>query len=230
LFLPRANVAGWRFKHMNKTHDCNPGLRGDARLQYGSNARAEQDFRLVQTPLLLRQAWRWLRTGRIVRVLLGLALRPDFQRAGVVEVVPGWPFPNISNRGRIEVGNCAFFPGVRIECWRGGRVSIGTGTYLNRNAEIVAAGAVTIGRDCKIARDVLIMDTDQHPLPERGFEVRPVTIGDNVWIGARAIIRKGVTLGSGCIVGAGAVVTSDVPPHAVAVGPHSHLLSAQRSA
>jgi acetyltransferase-like isoleucine patch superfamily enzyme len=132
--------------------------------------------------------------------------------------------PSIVNRGFMEVGNCSFFPGVRIECWPGAEVRISTGTFLNRYAEIVAAGSVTIGRDCMIARDVLIMDTDQHPLPGRGLEIRPVTIGDRVWIGARAIILKGVTLGNGCIVGAGAVVTRDVPPGGVVVGPAAHQL------
>jgi acetyltransferase-like isoleucine patch superfamily enzyme len=158
-------------------------------------------------------------------VVLGLLLRPAVQRAGVLQVIPGWPLPSIVNHGYIEIGNCAFFPGVRIECWRGARLRIGTGTYLNRNTEIVAAGSVSIGRDCMIARDVLIMDTDQHPIPGRGLDVRPVTIGDRVWIGARAIILKGVSLGSGSIVGAGAVVTRSVPPGATVVGPAAHELT-----
>jgi len=179
---------------------------------------------------LLQEAWRWSQTGRMIRILLGIALRPCFQRAGIVEVVPGWPFPSISNHGQIVVGNCVFFPGVRIDCWPGGHVSIGTGTYLDRRVAIRAGGAVTIGRNCKIARDVLIMDSDQHPLTEHGRLYRPVTIGDNVWIGSRAIILSGVTLGSGCMVGVGVVVTSDVAPHAVAVGQAAHELSRQRSA
>jgi acetyltransferase-like isoleucine patch superfamily enzyme len=174
--------------------------------------------------LELSRAWRWVRAGRLPHVLLGLPLRPAFQQAGVVQVMPGWPLPCVVNRGHIEIGNCALFPGVRIECWPGARVVIGSGTYLNRGVEIVAAGRVEIGRDCKIARDVLIMDTDQHELPERGLAIRPVSIGDEVWIGARAIILKGVSLGSGCIVGAGAIVTSDVPPHAVVVGNAAHEL------
>jgi RNA polymerase sigma-70 factor (ECF subfamily) len=75
------------------------------------------------------------------------------------------------------------------------QIRIGDGTYLNRNTEIVAARSVTIGRDCQIGRDVLIMDTDQHAMPGREMVIDPVVIEDRVWIGARAIILKGVRIG-----------------------------------
>jgi acetyltransferase-like isoleucine patch superfamily enzyme len=62
------------------------------------------------------------------------------------------------------------------------------------------------------------MDTDQHELPGAGLVVRPVAIEDRVWIGARAIILKGVTVGHDAVVAAGSVVTRDVPPRTVAAG------------
>lgn len=131
----------------------------------------------------------------------------------------GWHLPEIDDRGgRIEVGNCAFFPGVRLECWRGASISIGDGTYLNRNTEIVAARSVKIGRDCKIGRDVLIMDTDQHALPGSELMVAPVVIEDRAWIGARAIVLKGVRIGHDSVVGAGSVVTRDVPARTIVAG------------
>ena len=154
----------------------------------------------------------------IIPHLLGCLLRFRFQRAGIVVVMGPFPFPSISNKGRIEVGNCAFYAGVRIECWEGAEVHIGTGTYLNRGVEIVAAQYVAIGRDCKIARDVIIMDTDQHALPTGELRVQPVVIGDRVWIGARAMILKGVTIGNDAVIGAGSVVTKDVPAGAVVGG------------
>jgi acetyltransferase-like isoleucine patch superfamily enzyme len=142
------------------------------------------------------------------------------QKAGLIVVVGGWPLPTIDNRGGcIEIENCALYSGVRVECWRGARIHIGNGTYLNRNAEIVAAECVTIGRDCMIARDVVIMDTDQHSVPGSDVTARPVKIGDRVWIGARAIVLKGVTIGADSIIGAGAIVTKNVPPRSVVVGP-----------
>jgi acetyltransferase-like isoleucine patch superfamily enzyme len=177
----------------------------------------------------LRKARERLQSYGASSYLYGLWLRRHFQRAGIIVVRGGWPLPAVENRGgRIEVGSCGFFSGVRLECWPGAVISIGDGTYLNRNTEIVAAQSVKIGRDCKIARDVLIMDTDQHELPGIGLVAKPVEIQDRVWIGSRAIILKGVTIGHDSIVGAGAIVTKSVPPGGLVVGPAARLL--ERSA
>lgn len=71
----------------------------------------------------------------------------------------------------------------------------------------------------------MIFDTDFHVANSEGIwtlagpeHAQPVTLGRNVFVGARAIILKGVTIGDGAVIGAGAVVTRDVPPHHVAVG------------
>src|SRR5437016_5776008 len=144
---------------------------------------------------LVARVRRRLRAGGIWSHLAGLLIRGRFQKAGIIIVKGGWPLPTIDNfGGRIEIGNSALWSGVRLEVWQGARLTIGTGTYLNRNTEVVAAQAVTIGRDCKIARDVLIMDTDQHALPGGDLVAAPVVIEDRVWIGARAIILKGVQI------------------------------------
>ena len=75
-----------------------------------------------------------------------------------------------------------------------------------------------------IGWDVLIMDTDQHPIPDRGLDNRPVRIGDRVWIGARATVLKGVNIGDDAVIGAGAIVTHDVPAGAVATGPAAQVV------
>ncbi|HKW60261.1 MAG TPA: acyltransferase [Candidatus Dormibacteraeota bacterium] len=171
--------------------------------------------RLWRFPLSLR-FWGWLLSFR-------------FTRAGWLTCAPGFPKPRVRNLGGVlEAGNCLFYPGVRLEVGKGGRLAIGTGTYLNRNTEVIAWSDVFIGRDCMIGWDVLIMDTDQHPLPGRDLNNQPVRIGDRVWIGARAIVLKGVTIGDGAIVGAGSVVTSDVPPGGVATGPAATLRGGSR--
>lgn len=173
----------------------------------------------------LTMALRRIRELGPFSLLLGLWLRRSFTTAGVVWVRPGLPFPVILNKGgRIDVASCGFFPGVRLECWENASISIGRGTYLNRNTEIVAAQAVTIGADCKIARDVLIMDTDQHAVGTRALVNRPVVVEDRVWIGARAIILKGVTIGHDSIVAAGAIVTKSVPPWSVVAGPAARVV------
>ena len=172
-----------------------------------------------------RSVTRRMREGGLRGHLLGLLLRVRLPNAGVLVVMGGWHLPEIDNRGgTIDVGNCAFFPGVRLECWASARITIGDGTYLNRNTEVVAAESVSIGRDCKIGRDVLVMDTDQHALPGRPLAVRPVVIEDRVWVGARAIVLKGVRIGHDSVVGAGAIVTRDVPPWSVVAGQPARVL------
>ena len=180
---------------------------------------------------LLRRVARRLRRYGIRPHVLGLLMRTRLAGSGLVLVMGGWHMPEIDDRGgRIEVGSCAFYPGVRIECWKGATVRIGDGTFLNRNTEIVSLGSVTVGRDCKIARDVIVMDSDQHELPGGGLVVAPVVIEDRVWIGARAMVLKGVRIGHDSVIGAGAIVTKNVPPFSVAVGQPARVIrTTQRS-
>jgi acetyltransferase-like isoleucine patch superfamily enzyme len=152
--------------------------------------------------------------------LWGLWFARRFTHAGWLACASGFPKPRVRNLGGVlEAGNCLFYPGVRLEVGRGARLSIGTGTYLNRDTEIIAWQEVTIGRDCMIGWDVLIMDTDQHPRNDGRWDNRPVALGDGVWVGARSIILKGVTIGDGAIIGAGSIVTHNVPAGATVTGP-----------
>lgn len=151
--------------------------------------------------------------------LRGLWLARRFSEHGIVVVTGGRPAPFVLNGGgRIVVENCQFYSGVRLEVGPQGSIHIGNGTYVNRDTTIVANSHVEIGRDCRIAWDVVIMDSDQHEIPGRRTVDKPVVIGDNVWIGCRAIVLKGVHIGDGAIVAAGAVVTKDVPPLTIVAG------------
>ena len=96
-------------------------------------------------------------------------------------------------------------------------LEIGDRTYLNRRTEIVARDEVVVGADCAISWDVVITDSDEH-WQDGVPMIQPVHIGDHVWIGARAVVLKGVAIGDGAIVAAGAVVVDDVPPRALAAG------------
>lgn len=103
-------------------------------------------------------------------------------------------------------------------------VSFGERTHLNNCVTIVSEGpGITIGRRCVIGPEVHIYDSDFHALAAAERESTPpntaaVTIGDEVFIGSRAIVLKGVTLGDGSVVGAGAVVASDVPANTIVAG------------
>lgn len=154
----------------------------------------------------------------------GVVLRRKFTAAGVLSIAAGHPQPKIVNRGEITVENIGMFHGVRLECLPGGRIFIANGTYLNRNTEIISASSVSIGRNCKISWDVLIMDTHQHDSPGLSVSTEPVVIEDDVWIGARTIILPGVTIGHGAIIGAGSVVTRSVSPKSIAAGNPARLI------
>jgi acetyltransferase-like isoleucine patch superfamily enzyme len=155
----------------------------------------------------------------------GLLLRRHFQCTGLVLVLPGGPRPVVKNRGgTIVVESCSFERGVRIEVHCGATLSIGKGSYLNYNVHIVTAKSVSIGRNVKVGWDVVIMDTDLHGYAGQPAHARPIVIEDDVWVGCRALILKGVRVGKGAIIGAGAIVTRDVPPLTVVAGPSAGAL------
>lgn len=99
-------------------------------------------------------------------------------------------------------------------------ISIEDGTYLNNSCSIIAEDAnISIGKNCLIGQEVNIFSSDFHGLRDRAKPSKaPVIIGDNVFIGARAMILKGVTVGDNSTIAAGAVVAKDVPPGTVAAG------------
>lgn len=161
-----------------------------------------------------------LRSGTpVLNYVRGLLLRRPFDRAGLIAVEKGSPRPFVKNEGgELTAENILLYPGTRLWAHKGGKLSIGNGTYLNRGAEVIAWERVEIGRDCMIGWDVIIMDTDLHPVGGRPMKNEPVVIGDHAWIGCRSIILKGVTIGEHAIVSAGAIVTRDVPPWTVVAG------------
>jgi acetyltransferase-like isoleucine patch superfamily enzyme len=103
------------------------------------------------------------------------------------------------------------------------KLVIGPGTYVNRNTMFDAADELVIGRDCAIGPGCYLTDHDHgfspgvHPL-QLPLTSRPTRIGDRVWLGAHAVVLKGVTVGDDAVIGAGSVVTKDVPAGTVAVG------------
>lgn len=138
--------------------------------------------------------------------------------------------PYISGHGNISIGENVYISG-KIGITFFGRVpwkptlSFGDRTFIGHECSFTVGKEIRIGKDCLLARGVMIADYDGHPVaPERRREppapedIRPVVIEDCVWVAARAIILKGVTIGQGSVVGAGAVVTADVPPRTVVAG------------
>ena len=111
--------------------------------------------------------------------------------------------------------------GVRVVV-DSGRLSFGHGTNVNGiGTKILCAQEITIGEWCTFSWDVQLLDNDFHAITVDGVEqpsAAPIRIGNRVWVGTRAIVLKGVTIGDGAVVAAGAVVTRDVPAGAVVGG------------
>jgi len=99
-----------------------------------------------------------------------------------------------------------------------GRITIGDRVFINSGAIVFSVLEVTIGNDVALANEAYLMDTDSHGLEGRPVKEAPVRIGDGSWIGARAVILPGVTIGRRCVVAAGAVVSRDVPDDTLVAG------------
>jgi maltose O-acetyltransferase len=109
-----------------------------------------------------------------------------------------------------------------------GNIRIDERTFINVDAIVLDVAPVTIGSACQIATRVQIL-TATHPIdpePRRdGWEyAQPITIADNVWLGGGVIVCPGVTIGQHTVVGAGAVVTKDLPAGVVAAGVPARIL------
>jgi maltose O-acetyltransferase len=103
-----------------------------------------------------------------------------------------------------------------------GALEIGERSLVNFGCSLVAMKSVTVGRECHIGPYTMILDNAYHRLePERRLErppSRPIVVEDNVWIGARVFVMPGVRIGRDSAVGAGSVVTRDVPPRTLVAG------------
>ena len=100
-------------------------------------------------------------------------------------------------------------------------VSIGAGTYANMNLTLSDDWQITIGKNVLIGPNVTICTTG-HPIhPDHrmdGMYSFPITIGDKVWLGANVTVMPGVTIGENSVIGAGSVVTKDIPANVIAFG------------
>jgi maltose O-acetyltransferase len=117
-----------------------------------------------------------------------------------------------------------------FRCDYGFNITVGAGTFVNFDAVLLDTSPIVIGESCQLAPRVQLL-TATHPVdpgPRRaGWEYgEPITLGDNVWLGGGAIVCPGVAIGSDTVVGAGAVVTRDLPAGVVAAGNPARVLRA----
>ena len=98
------------------------------------------------------------------------------------------------------------------------QVKLGEGVFANHGLVCMAAGGITIGDGTQIAPEVMITTVNHSQEDHNVLKCKGVTIGKNVWIGARALILPGVNIGDNAIVGGGAIVTKDVAPNTAVAG------------
>jgi maltose O-acetyltransferase len=99
-----------------------------------------------------------------------------------------------------------------------GRLRIGDRVFINSGSIVMSVKEITIGNDVALSSEVYITDGNSHGVEGREPVVSPVRIGDGTWIGTRAIILPGVTIGRRVLVAAGAVVSRDVPDDSLVAG------------
>ncbi|WP_052847534.1 sugar O-acetyltransferase [Streptomyces avicenniae] len=126
-----------------------------------------------------------------------------------------------------DLGEDAYVrPPFRVDYGR--YITIGARTFVNTGGVFLDVAPITIGADCQIGPNVQLL-TPTHPVEPGARRAKweaaaPITIGDNVWLGGGVIVCPGVTIGEDTVVGAGAVVTRDLPSGVVAAGNPARVL------
>lgn len=157
------------------------------------------------------------RARNIAYRLLGVDFR-DYCWLRRIEIPRNW--------SDVTLHGCALDAGVVLLCSgapRAGKIEIGYGTYINRYTMLDAHDRIGIGRDVMIGPHVYITDGAHGTAPGASVKAHPMTtapviIEDEAWLGAHVTVLAGVRIGRGAVIGAGSVVTKDIPANAVAYG------------
>jgi len=147
------------------------------------------------------------------------------------------PSVQIDRNVRLRVsknGRLAIEEGVRIlqDSWiiveDGDYMFLGRNVFISQHCTL--SGSVTVGRDSLVAGFVTIVDAthvfdeSKVPISQQGGRKKPVTIGEDVWIGTSSVILQGVNIGDHAVIGSNSTVTKDIPPWAIAVGSPAEVL------
>ena len=174
--------------------------------------------------LTLWKAW-WLCSGMLVNFLFMLL---GIHRSGWIQFF-GIPIVRMSKNSRFEIGkNCKFrssqasnLIGLNRRCTiyvhQNASLTIGNNCGFS-STSIGCFEAISIGNNVRVGANTTITDSDWHASDSRTHGPKPVRIGNDVWVGANVMILKGVCIGNNVIIGAGSVVSTDIPDNCIAVG------------
>jgi acetyltransferase-like isoleucine patch superfamily enzyme len=171
--------------------------------------------------LLLWQRWRLAR-------IKGVELGQDVRLGPGVDFNLGGNYRNTlrpaGSKGRIRIGDQGWIEKGAVLWAFDGSIRTGTNVFLGPYVTIYGHGGVEIGDQTLVSMHATILSSN-HTVPGREKIIRaqpdillPTKIGRDIWIGANAVILGGVTIGDGCVIGAGSVVAKNLPPFSVAVG------------
>lgn len=193
---------------------------------------------------MMELVWRMLRAARVPQVLEWTLARGAHERcirqvtaATGVRFGPTARIVNAGEPARIVVGAKTLVDGELLVHDYGGRITIGESAYIGMGSRVWSGEQVRIGAHVFVAHNVTITDTNSHqidaeeraghyqrtvvegrPFEKGTIKTAPISIGDHAWINFNVAILKGVTIGEGAIIGAGSVVTKDVPAFVLCAG------------
>jgi acetyltransferase-like isoleucine patch superfamily enzyme len=176
-----------------------------------------------------RPYWMWKAMAQAARAHARHFAHPHFESIGEGTILTGARRievigPAIHCGRHVHINSAPGHP-VKLCVWnageRWGRLDIGDYVLISPGVQVISSIGIAIGANTMIASGVYISDSDWHGTYDRlreGGQAKPIVIEDNVWIGVRAIVGKGVRIGANSIVGAGSVVTHDIPANVIAAG------------
>lgn len=138
----------------------------------------------------------------------------------LVNSIKGKLFIELYDESKVQIGKFLMSSGpLYIKCGSHAILKIGDNCFFNRNCSITCNEEIIIGNNCFFANNMVIVDHDHliecGKIQKDKFKKKRIEIGSNVWCGADVVILKGVTIGNGSVIAAGAVVNENVPAHEI---------------